>query len=104
MSDRIVILDFGSQFTQLIGRRIRDMHVYCELLPWNAPKSEAITPDTQGIILSGGPQSIYAENAPYIQDYILNSHLPILGIAMECKRSPTNLVVRWFKVKNTNTV
>jgi len=80
MSDRIVILDFGSQFTQLIGRRIRDMHVYCELLPWNAPKSEAITPDTQGIILSGGPQSIYAENAPYIQDYILNSHLPILGI------------------------
>ena len=80
MSDRIVILDFGSQFTQLIGRRIRDMHVYCELLPWNASESEAITPDTRGIILSGGPQSIYAPNAPYIQDYILNSKLPILGI------------------------
>jgi GMP synthase (glutamine-hydrolysing) len=80
MSDRIVILDFGSQFTQLIGRRIRDMHVFCELLPWNASQTEAITPETRGIILSGGPQSIYAENAPYIQDYILKSELPILGI------------------------
>ena len=80
MSDRIVILDFGSQFTQLIGRRIRDMHVYCELLPWNASEEEAITPETRGIILSGGPQSIYAQNAPYIQDYILKSELPILGI------------------------
>ena len=55
MSDRIVILDFGSQFTQLIGRRIRDMHVYCELLPWNASEAEAITPETVGIILSGDP-------------------------------------------------
>ena len=80
MSDRIVILDFGSQFTQLIGRRIRDMHVYCELLPWNATQSEAITPETKGIILSGGPQSIYAQNAPFIHDYILKSDLPILGI------------------------
>ncbi len=80
MSDRIVILDFGSQFTQLIGRRIRDMNVYCELLPWNASENEAITPETKGIILSGGPQSIYAQDAPYIQDYILNSPLPILGI------------------------
>ena len=80
MSDRIVILDFGSQFTQLIGRRIRDMHVYCELLPWNASEAEALTEETRGIILSGGPQSIYAESAPYIQDYILQSQLPILGI------------------------
>lgn len=80
MSDRIVILDFGSQYTQLIGRRIRDMHVYCELLPWNASENEAITPETKGIILSGGPQSIYAQNAPFIHDYILKSDLPILGI------------------------
>lgn len=80
MSDRIVILDFGSQYTQLIGRRIRDMQVYCELLPWNAKPSEALTADTKGIILSGGPQSIYAQNAPFIQDYVLNSELPILGI------------------------
>ncbi|NLB71011.1 MAG: glutamine-hydrolyzing GMP synthase [Chloroflexi bacterium] len=80
MSDRIVIIDFGSQYTQLIGRRIRDMHVYCELLPWTASHAEAITPETRGIILSGGPQSIYAENAPFIQEYILKSDLPILGI------------------------
>jgi len=80
MSDRIVILDFGSQYTQLIGRRIRDMHVYCELLPWHAKKEEALDDQTKGVILSGGPQSIYADNAPYIQDYLLESGLPILGI------------------------
>ncbi len=80
MSDRIVILDFGSQYTQLIGRRIRDMQVYCELLPWHASKEEALDGHTKGIILSGGPQSIYAEGAPYIQDYVLDSGLPILGI------------------------
>ncbi len=80
MSNRIVVLDFGSQYTQLIGRRIRDMHVYCELLPWNASENEAITEDTVGIILSGGPQSIYAQDAPYIQNYILDTKLPILGI------------------------
>lgn len=80
MSDRIVILDFGSQYTQLIGRRIRDMHVYCELLPWHAKKEEALDSHTKGIILSGGPQSIYAEGAPYIQDYLIESGLPILGI------------------------
>lgn len=80
MSDRIVILDFGSQYTQLIGRRIRDMQVYCELLPWHANKEEALDEQTKGIILSGGPQSIYSEGAPYIQDYVLDSGLPILGI------------------------
>ena len=80
MSDRIVILDFGSQYTQLIGRRIRDMHVYCELLPWHTKRDEALDSHTKGIILSGGPQSIYAEGAPYIQDYLIESGLPILGI------------------------
>ena len=80
MSDRIVILDFGSQYTQLIGRRIRDMHVYCDLLPWHTNKEEALDSHTKGIILSGGPQSIYAEGAPYIQDYLIESGLPILGI------------------------
>lgn len=80
MNDRIVILDFGSQFTQLIARRVRDMHVYSELLPWNASREQALRPGTRGIILSGGPQSIYADGAPYLQDYILESGLPILGI------------------------
>ena len=80
MSDRIVILDFGSQYTQLIGRRIRDTHVYCELLPWHTKRDEALDSHTKGIILSGGPQSIYAEGAPYIQDYLIESGLPILGI------------------------
>ncbi len=80
MSERIIILDFGSQYTQLIGRRIRDMHVYSELLPWHAKKEEALDEQTKGIILSGGPQSIYANNAPFIQDFLLESGLPILGI------------------------
>ncbi|MFZ3071520.1 MAG: glutamine-hydrolyzing GMP synthase, partial [Anaerolineaceae bacterium] len=80
MSDRIVILDFGSQYTQLIAKRVREQQVYCEIKPWFAPKEEVLDEQTRGIILSGGPLSIYSQDAPYLQDYLLESGLPILGI------------------------
>jgi GMP synthase (glutamine-hydrolysing) len=89
MTDRIAILDFGSQFTQLIARRIRDLGVFTEIFPWNAnvrqvlracDKPEVGDGELKGIILSGGPQSIYAENAPYVQDYLLEIGVPVLGI------------------------
>jgi GMP synthase (glutamine-hydrolysing) len=78
--DQIAILDFGSQYAQLIARRIREVHVYCELHPWDAPADLVLTPDTKGFILSGGPASVYAPDAPQIPDYLLRSGLPILGI------------------------
>lgn len=80
MLDSIAILDFGSQYAQIIARRIREINVYCELFPWDTPPEKILAIQPKGFILSGGPKSVYAENAPYIQKFILESGLPILGI------------------------
>jgi GMP synthase (glutamine-hydrolysing) len=76
----IAILDFGSQYAQLIARGVREAHVYCELFPWDAPAERILSIRPKGFILSGGPKSAYEQGAPYIQDFILHSGLPILGI------------------------
>lgn len=80
MTETIAILDYGSQYTQLIARRVRELQVYCELFPWDTPreKVEAIHP--AAYILSGGPTSVYAKDAPTLPDYVLKSDLPVLGI------------------------
>jgi GMP synthase (glutamine-hydrolysing) len=78
--DEIRILDFGSQYAQLIARRIREAHVYCELHPWDAPADLVLSPNVQGFVLSGGPASVYAPDAPRVPGYVLESGLPILGI------------------------
>ena len=80
MVDEITILDFGSQYAQLIARRIREGHVYCELHPWDAPAELVLVPNTRGFILSGGPASVYARGAPQVPEYVIESGLPILGI------------------------
>jgi GMP synthase (glutamine-hydrolysing) len=80
MNDSIAILDFGSQYAQLIARRVREAQVYCELFPWDAPAETVLAIKPKGFILSGGPKSVYEPNAPYIQKYIFDSGLPILGI------------------------
>jgi GMP synthase (glutamine-hydrolysing) len=76
----IAILDFGSQYAQIIARRVREAQVYCELFPWDAPMEKILAIQPKGFILSGGPRSVYEEGAPYIQDYIFKTGLPILGI------------------------
>ena len=76
----IAILDFGSQYAQIIARRVREAQVYCELFPWDAPQEKILAIQPKGFILSGGPKSVYEENAPFIQKFILESGLPILGI------------------------
>ena len=76
----IVVLDFGAQYAQLIARRVREANVYCELFPWDAPQEKIMSIDPKGFILSGGPASAYEKNAPYIQKFIIESGLPILGI------------------------
>jgi GMP synthase (glutamine-hydrolysing) len=80
MTDSIAILDFGSQYAQLIARRVREAQVYCELFPWDASQEQVLSIQPRGFILSGGPRSVYEPGAPYIQDFILKSGLPILGI------------------------
>src|SRR5712692_2242201 len=76
----IVILDFGSQYTQLIARRVRELHVYCELLPHDAPRAEIEKLSPRGLILSGGPSSVYDAGAPQLPAYLLDMHLPVLGV------------------------
>lgn len=80
MPDAIAILDFGSQYAQLIARRVRETQVYCELFPWDTPPAQVLALRPKGFILSGGPASVYEPGAPYIPQYVLASELPILGI------------------------
>ncbi|MEX2363428.1 MAG: GMP synthase (glutamine-hydrolyzing), partial [Balneolaceae bacterium] len=79
-SEWILILDFGSQVTQLIARRLREINVYCEIHPFNVDLKKVSVPKPHGIILSGGPKSVYDEGAPHLQEEILNWGVPILGI------------------------
>lgn len=76
----IVVLDFGSQYTHLIARRLRECNVFCELLAFDTPaeKLRALTP--KGIILSGGPSSVYEEGSPHVAEGVLDLGIPILGI------------------------
>jgi GMP synthase (glutamine-hydrolysing) len=78
--EAVAILDFGSQYAQLIARRVREAHVYCELVPWNAPRERVERLNPRGLILSGGPASVYDQDAPTLPDYVLASGLPVLSI------------------------
>ncbi len=78
--DAIAILDFGSQYAQLIVRRIRQLKIYSELFGFDASQDRVMALDPRGFILSGGPASVYERGAPQIPEYILESGLPILGI------------------------
>lgn len=79
-SDKILILDFGSQYTQLIARRVRESHVYCELHPFDMALDEIRTFNPSGIILSGGPKSVYDDGAPAIAEELFELGIPVLGI------------------------
>src|SRR5256885_818624 len=76
----IAILDYGSQYTQLIARRVREQNVYAEIYPWDAHRDQVMALEPRGIILSGGPNSVYDVNAPTLSSYVLASGLPVLGI------------------------
>ena len=78
--DKILVLDFGSQYTQLIARRIREGKVYSEIFPFNAPIEKIREFNPKGIILSGGPSSVYADGAPVPDMQIFHLGIPILGI------------------------
>ena len=80
MSDRILILDFGSQVTQLIARRVREAGVYCEILPFNADPARIAGFGARAVILSGGPASITAAEAPRAPAAVFELGVPILGI------------------------
>ncbi|WGL97132.1 glutamine-hydrolyzing GMP synthase [Arsenophonus sp. aPb] len=77
---RILILDFGSQYTQLIARRIREIGVYCELWAWDVSEAQIRKFNPNGIILSGGPESTTEQNSPRAPEYVFQAGVPVLGI------------------------
>ena len=77
---KILILDFGSQYTQLIARRVREIGVYCELWAWDVTEEQIREFNPDGIILSGGPESTTEENSPRAPEYVFNAGVPVLGI------------------------
>jgi len=78
--DRVLVLDFGSQYTQLIARRVRELNVYSEIMPFNVPISKIREFNPGGIVLSGGPSSVYDRGAPLPDHEIFKLGVPILGI------------------------
>ncbi|AWB69035.1 GMP synthase (glutamine-hydrolyzing) [Saccharobesus litoralis] len=79
-SQKILILDFGSQYTQLIARRVREIGVYCELWAWDVTEEQIKEFAPQGIILAGGPESVTEDNSPRAPEYVFNAGVPVLGI------------------------
>jgi GMP synthase (glutamine-hydrolysing) len=77
---RILILDFGSQYTQLIARRVREIGVYCELWAWDVSEAQIKSFNPNGIILSGGPESVTEANSPRAPEYVFTAGVPVLGI------------------------
>jgi GMP synthase (glutamine-hydrolysing) len=78
--EKILILDFGSQYTQLIARRVRESHTYCEIHPYNMPVEEIKAFKPKGVILSGGHQSVYDENSRIVDPVVFELGVPLLGI------------------------
>ena len=79
-AQRILILDYGSQYTQLIARRVREIGVYCEIYSWDSDHAVSFASNANGIILSGGPESVTSENTPVIPDFVIECEIPVLGI------------------------
>lgn len=78
--ETVIILDFGGQYTQLIARRVRELGVYCEIVPFNIKPEELRKKNPRGLILSGGPSSVYEEGAPHPDREIIEMGVPVLGI------------------------
>lgn len=79
-SDRVLILDFGAQYTQLIARRVREIGVYCEIYPWDVSEADVAAFGAKGIILSGGPESVTVGDAPFAPANVFSLGVPVLGI------------------------
>lgn len=78
--EKIIVLDFGAQYSQLIARRVREANVYCELRPHTTPLNELLAEKPRGVILSGGPASVYGEGAPSYDPGLFETGIPLLGI------------------------
>ena len=80
VEEGVVIVDFGSQYSRLIARRLRELKVYCEIVPPEATWDQVAHVNPRGVILSGGPASVYDEGAPLAPTWVYENSLPVLGI------------------------
>ena len=78
--DLVLVIDFGAQYAQLIARRVRQAHVYSEIIPSSMSVAEILAKKPKAIILSGGPSSVYAPGAPALDSKIFDHNIPIFGI------------------------
>ncbi|MCS6923170.1 MAG: hypothetical protein NZM10_02210, partial [Fimbriimonadales bacterium] len=78
--EQVLILDFGGQYTQLIARRVRECNVFCEIVPYDTPLTQLRERRPKGIILSGGPASVYEPDAPRVDPELFTLGIPVLGI------------------------
>ena len=85
MEEKILILDFGGQYNQLIARRVREHHVYCEIKPYTVSMEEIRAFGPMGIIFTGGPNSVYLEESPHVDLEVFSLGVPILGICYGCQ-------------------
>ncbi len=83
--EKIIVLDFGGQYNQLIARRVRECNVYCEIVPYDKARSAIETQKPNGIIFTGGPNSVFDEKSPHIYPEIFELGIPILGICYGCQ-------------------
>ena len=84
-NQRVLVLDFGGQYNQLIARRVRECNVYCEVKPHSMTIDEIKAYDPIGIIFTGGPQSVYAAGSPQVDPKIFELGIPVLGICYGCQ-------------------
>ena len=89
--EKILIIDFGGQYNQLIARRVRECNVYCEVKPYTTPLAQLRAMEPIGIIFTGGPQSVYLEGSPQVDPDIFTWGVPILGICYGCQLIAHNL-------------
>src|SRR5437764_15422513 len=90
-TDEVLVLDFGGQYSQLIARRVRELGVFSELLPHTLDVEEIKRRRPRGLILSGGPASVYADGAPKLRDELLELGIPVLGICYGMQAMVLNL-------------
>src|SRR5215217_4930684 len=90
-ADEVLVLDFGGQYSQLIARRVRECGVFSELLPHTIPLEEIKRRRPRGLILSGGPASVYADGAPKLRRELLDLGIPVLGICYGMQAMVLNL-------------
>ena len=102
--ESVVVIDFGSQYSMLIARRVRESSVYCEIIPHTADWDSVASLNPKGIILSGGPASVYEANAPLAPSWVYDSGLPVLGICYGMQAMAHQLAARWLLLLAKSTV